>query len=685
MVLTSASKSMSSRDRVLRRLSRALKRDGLRPPADPGARAGGRGEGSTLRFARRNPLPLGGPLRDNPWHMPPPKKKPKPPSPKAAARPARRAPTPLSAAAPARAVRRNPPVSSRPHASGARPMSGNLLYYGDNLKWLQNLEAFPSESVDLVYLDPPFKSDQDYNVLFKEHTGELSVAQIKAFEDTWVWGTEAQAAYEEVVEGGGDVSRAMEAFRSFLKTSDMMAYLAMMAPRLLELRRVLKPTGTIYLHCDSSAAHYLKMLMDSVFTPVRFLNEIIWKRTHSHGNVGRNFGSITDTLLVYTKSDAYTWNQQYTQFSEEYVDEVFKGRDPDGRRWQSVTLRNPGKRPNLHYPYPASNGVTYLPHPNGWSCDIDRMRKYDREGRLQFPAKPDGALRLKMYHDESPGIKLQNLWDDIAPVGSRATERLGYPTQKPVALLERIILTSSNEGDTVLDPFCGCGTTIAAAQKLKRRWIGVDVTALAIGLIRRRIRETFGPRVVPTVLGAPESVDDARVLFESQPNGPMQFQWWVLDRVDASARDRTVGADHGIDGRIIFHDDEPGVRAKQIIVSVKGGGTGVGDVRDLVGTMQREKADIGALISLQEPTGPMKREAASAGSYEAPFSKKKYQRVQLLTVEEILAGKRIEFPDADVRTFKQAKPMPVETSLLPGMGAPVATDDPEVMTDNEDD
>src|ERR1700680_4433127 len=259
----------------------------------------------------------------------------------------------------------------------------NQLFYGDNLDVLRR--HIPENSVDLVYLDPPFKSDQDYNVLFAEKDGTRAAAQFKAFEDTWEWNQAAAAEYEAVVEAGGKVSDVMQAFRRFLGTNDMLAYLTMMAPRLVELRRVLKPTGTIYLHCDPTASHYLKLLMDAVFTPVRFLNEITWKRTHSHGNVGRNFGSICDVLLVYTKDERYTWNQQHTAFPNDYIEATFKFQDPNGRRWQSVTLRNPGFRPNLHFPYTASNGVTYQPHPHGWSCDLERLRKYDAEPAFIFP------------------------------------------------------------------------------------------------------------------------------------------------------------------------------------------------------------------------------------------------------------------------------------------------------------
>jgi site-specific DNA-methyltransferase (adenine-specific) len=386
-----------------------------------------------------------------------------------------------------------------------------------------------------------------------------------------------------------------------------------------------------------------------------FLNEITWKRTYAHGNVGRNFGSICDSLLVYTKNKNYKWNQIYAPFDPEYIEATFKHHDPDGRKWQSVTLRNPGVRPNLHFPYTASNGITYQPHPNGWGCDIERLKKYDREKRLHFPSKPEGALRLKMYIDESPGTKLQNIWTDIPAIGSQAAERLGYPTQKPEALLERVLKASSNEGDVILDPFCGCGTTVAVAQRLKRSWIGIDITHLAVNLIRRRLRDAFGVGILKTfkVIGEPVSVSDAEDLAQSDP---YQFQWWALGLVGARPAEGKKGADKGIDGRIYFHDEPKSGKTKQIVLSVKAGKLQAIYVRDLRGVIEREKAEIGVLISMGEPTAKMKAEAASAGFYESPYGKK-YARLQILTVADLLAGKDIDYPPSSHKkdvTFKVA-------------------------------
>jgi len=529
-------------------------------------------------------------------------------------------------------------------------MADNVLYYGDNLDVLRH--NLKDESVHLVYLDPPFSSNASYNVLFAAQDGTRSAAQLQAFEDTWRWDQTAAFDYQKTVEAGGQVSQAMQAFHTLLGPSNMLAYLAMMAPRLLELRRVLKPTGSLYLHCDQTASHYLKLLLDAVFGVENFRSEIIWKRTYGHGNVGRSYGSVCDNLLFCTRSPVYTWNQPYVPASEEYIKQRFSYQDPDGRRWQSVTLRNPSPRPNLRFPFAASNGITYQPHPNGWACDKARLEQYDRENRLHFPAKPTGQLRLKMYLDESPGQKVQNLWTDIYPINSQAAERLGYPTQKPEALLERIIRTSSNEGDLVLDPFCGCGTAIAVAQRLKRRWIGIDITYLAVSLMKYRLKTAFGEGIAKTynVIGEPVSVEDAKQLAHDDP---YQFQWWAVGLVSARAVEKKKGADQGIDGRLYFHDDYSG-KTKQIILSVKAGKTGPDHVRDLRGVVERENAQIGVLITMQKPTQPMRSETAAAGFYVSPVHST-HPKIQLLTITELLNGKRIDYPSwQENMTFKKA-------------------------------
>jgi hypothetical protein len=356
---------------------------------------------------------------------------------------------------------------------------------------------------------------------------------------------------------------------------------------------------------------------------------------------------VFDTLLFYTKTDKHTFNQQYTPYSRSYVDGFYRYTDENGRRYRLDNMRNPGVRPNLHYEYKG-----YKPHPNGWTCSLEKMEQLDREGRLYFPKKPEGRIQLKRFLDEMPGMPLTNIWDDIPPIHAHAAERLGYPTQKPLGLLERIISTSSNEGDVVLDPFCGCGTAIDAAQKLGRRWIGIDVTYLAIALIRRRLRDAYGEGIDETyeVIGEPASVADAKVLAEADP---YQFQWWALDQVHARGVERKKGADKGIDGRIYLHEGDS-ADVKQIIISVKAGHTNVSHVRDLRGVLDREEAVIGVLISMQDTTKPMREEAASAGFYNSPWGK--HPKLQLLTVADILGGKGIDCPPLRQvsQTFRKA-------------------------------
>ena len=517
----------------------------------------------------------------------------------------------------------------------------NALYYGDNLAVLR--ESIKDESVDLIYLDPPFNSNASYNVLFKAPTGEQSQAQIEAFEDTWHWNEHAERAFDDVMQSGNtEAANMLKAMRSFLDENDMMAYLAMMAVRLIELHRVLKPAGSLYLHCDPVASHYLKILLDAIFGPVHFRSEIIWKRTTAHSNVYSAYGDITDTIFFYSKSEEWTWNQLYRHQSADDIEKAFPYVDADGRRWRSENMRNPGIRPNLHYPYKASNGITYQPHPNGWTVNLERMKALDAAGLLHFPAKPEGRLRFKLYADKSLGIKLQNLWDDISAIGAQAQERLGYPTQKPLALLERIVSASSNENDLVLDPFCGCGTAVHAAQKQHRQWIGIDITHLAIGLIERRLKDAF-PGIKFEVHGTPKDFAGAEDLAKRDK---YQFQWWAVTLINAVPYGgKKKGADSGIDGYYYCKPD--GKKTEGGIVSVKGGeGLHVDMVRDLRGVMDREKAPLGVLITLRDATGPMKTEAASAGFLETPFGK--FPRIQIATVADMLEGKIPRLPPQEI-------------------------------------
>lgn len=536
-------------------------------------------------------------------------------------------------------------------------MPDNFLYYGDNLDILRRYVQ--DESVDLVYLDPPFNSNATYNVLFAEQDGAEAAAQIRAFEDTWIWDRSASAAYEEVLAAGGKVAQVMQAFWTFLGPSNMLAYLAMMAPRLIELRRVLKPTGSIYLHCDPTASHYLKLLMDAVFGPVNYRSEITWKRTNVH-NDSKSWSAVADTLLYFVKDNrsAFVWNPIHLPHTEEYVTSKYRA-DEDGRLYTLDNMTSPAPRPNMMYEWKG------FPHPPmGWRYSRETMEKLDSEGRVWYPDDKTKRPRLKRFLDEMPGNLLTTVWTDINPINSQAQERLGYPTQKPEALLERIIKASSNEGDVVLDPFCGCGTAIAVAQRLKRRWIGIDVTHLAIGLMKHRLQNAFGEQIHRQygVIGEPVSVPDAQTLAAEDP---YQFQYWALGLVGARSTEHKKGADKGIDGRLYFLDDDSG-KPKQVIFSVKAGHVTVSHLRDLRGVIERDEAQIGVLICMEEPTKPMRSEAASSGFYASPWGTK-HRRVQILTIAELLAGKNVDRPpsrgDVTFRKAPKAKPQVNQQAL----------------------
>ena len=535
----------------------------------------------------------------------------------------------------------------------------NLLYYGDNLDVLRRHVA--DESVDLVYLDPPFNSNANYNVLFAEKSGKRAAAQIKAFEDTWRWDEEAARAYQETVEAGGPVSQAMQAFRTFLAESDMLAYLAMMAPRLVELRRVLKPSGSLYLHCDPTASHYLKVLLDGVFGPQHFRNEIIWKRTTAHSSAKR-FAPVHDVIFFYARAKTPVWNAPREDYEDEYLARYYKYDDGDGRLYWRADITGPGIRHGETGQ--AWRGRDVTAKGRHWAYPIAELDRLDAEGMVYWP--PGGGMpQEKRYRDDLKGRAASDVWTDVNRINPVGNERLGYPTQKPEALLDRIIGASSNEGDVVLDAFCGCGTTIASAQRLKRRWIGIDITNLAISLIRHRLRDSYGDDIEKSyeVIGEPVSVPDAEALAASDP---YQFQWWALGLVGARPAEGKKGADKGIDGRIYFHEGDVG-STKQVILSVKAGKLHAPYVRDLRGVVEREKAAIGVLLTLEEPTRAMRTEASSAGFYSSPWGQ--HQRLQIVTVGELLGGKRIDMPPVRQTsvTYKRAPraaPKAAETSAL---------------------
>jgi DNA modification methylase len=527
------------------------------------------------------------------------------------------------------------------------------LYFGDNLNILR--DEIKSESINLVYLDPPFNSKRDYNLLFKTPKGHDSDAQITAFDDTWRWGEQAEREFDELLhQENTDVSEMIQSLRRFLKESDMMAYLTMMANRLVELHRVLKPNGSLYLHCDPTASHYLKIVLDTIFGAENFRNEISWRRSQNRSSISKIYRRAHDVILFYAKSSDYLFNMQYKELSEASK-RLYVNKDETGT-YRLVPLLVSGKR----------NGATGQvwrgvdPNTRGkegmhWVTMPEKLDEYDRQGLVVWGKKEGSLPQLKYYLENNLGVPLNDFWDDIDVVGS--SESLGYPTQKPLELLERIIQASSNEGDVVLDPFCGCGTAIHAAQKLKREWTGIDITHLAITLIEKRMKDKF-PNISFEIHGTPKDLDGARNLAERDK---YQFQWWACSLVNAQPfQGKKKGSDGGIDGLIFFQDDEVGTKstgAKKIIVSVKGGEhVGVTMVKDLIATVEREKAAIGLFVTLAKPTQNMITEAVSAGFYKSP--KGDFPKIQILTIADLLSGMaKPQFFDmsSGVYNFKKAK------------------------------
>jgi len=533
----------------------------------------------------------------------------------------------------------------------------NVLYYGDNLEILR--KYIPDNSIDLIYLDPPFSSKKDYNIIFKEVTGERSEAQIKAFTDTWHWTQKAEDTYHDIVINSPiKVGKLIGALHDAIGGNDVMAYLVMMTARLIELHRVLKPTGSLYLHCDPTASHYLKLVLDQIFGPANFRNEIVWKRTAAHSS-SKRYGPIHQIIFFYTKSDKYVWNKLYGAYDESYIDNFYRNVDKDGRRYQLIDLSAPGDRTGTkaHYEW---NG-RFPPVGRHWAFTQDVMERLETEGKIIYTKQ--GTPRLKQFLDQMPGVVQQDLWTDIKPISSQASERLGYETQKPLGLLERIIKASSNEGDVVLDPFCGCGTALVAAHKLNRRWLGIDITHLAVALMQHRLYHSFG--IQAEVIGVPKDLAGAKALALQKPDGRYQFQYWALGLIGARPLgEKKKGADEGIDGVIHFIDDPSG-KVSRVVVQVKSGHVGVNAVRELKAVAANDA--IGVFITLEPPTGPMKGEAVSADYYHAPLWEQDYPKIQILTIEGLLEGKTVDIPPVSP-PFPKAQKIAQKEGVQPAMG-----------------
>jgi site-specific DNA-methyltransferase (adenine-specific) len=481
----------------------------------------------------------------------------------------------------------------------------NALFYGDNLDVLRQHVA--DASVDLVYLDPPFQSGKDYNVIFESHFGERGDerARAEAFKDTWRWGRESEDQYVEIEQAGGALATALRSLRALLRESDLMAYLCMMAPRLVELRRVLKRTGSLYLHCDPTASHYLKVLLDSVFGPACFKNEIVWRYRRWPAKA-RRFQRMHDVLLFYAADpgNRQTFNVLYGY--ERLADSTLK---TFGTKKQKADFTSGHRKPSVE------DGDTEGP-PLSDYWDIDEL--------------------------ETTGVPLSDSWEVgiIAPIGK---ERTGYDTQKPEKLLERVIRSSSNEGDVVLDPFCGCGTAIAVAEDWKRKWIGIDVNPLAINIIRARLAN-----VAFEVKGEPVDIEGATQLASEDL---CQFRWWILGRIGARPANQKQrnGAHSGIDGELFFRDS-PNGPPKQVVIAVKGGNPGPADVRELAGVVKQENAAMGVLLTLRKPTRAMQVEATKAGFFESQLGR--HPKIQIVAAEQILDGRGVDVPGVHVAGLK---------------------------------
>lgn len=536
-------------------------------------------------------------------------------------------------------------MSNRPDAAG----NDRRLYFGDNLEILRG-NAIRDGSIDLIYLDPPFNSQAEYNVLFKRPGDDATSAQAGAFLDTWTWGEEAELSYDEIMKLGGGTAKFIDALRAALGKSDMMAYLVMMAVRLQALRDKLKSTGSLYLHCDPTASHYLKVILDGTFGPENFRNEIIWKRTGAH-SAAKRWADVHDVILFYSQSRTYTWNKVFTPYDEAYLSR-FKRTLPDGRRWYDDNLTAPGVRHGAsgtewkgfnptdkgnHWKVSASTVVELLGEEAASKLStIEKLNVLDEHGLIYWP--DDGGFpRFKRLVGQ--GMPLQDVVTDIAPLNSQASERLGYPTQKPLTLLDRIIRSSSNEGETVFDPFCGCGTTIDAAQRAGRKWIGIDIAIHAIKVIEARLAEQF-PGLSYGVEGIPRDFASAVRLAEADK---YQFQWWANYLFNPHAlREQKKGMDRGVDGDLFFPNG-PGRPWGRMLTSVKGGeNVGPSMVRDFARVIDREQAELGLFICLRKPTKEMQREAISAGFADTVHGS--IPKLQIVAIEDWFLGKMPKLP-----------------------------------------
>jgi site-specific DNA-methyltransferase (adenine-specific) len=491
----------------------------------------------------------------------------------------------------------------------------NYLYFGDCLDVLRN--DIGDESIDLIYIDPPFNSKRNYSIFFDDKDIQT---QCVAFEDTWSLKNIQDSLSELMSLKTEKIHRLLSIYAETAPSA--YPYLVMMALRIIELHRVLKLTGSFYLHCDPTMSHYLKTLCDAIFGKEYFRNEIIWKRMTASGFKGKkDLGTSHDVILRYSKTAEFIYHPIITPYTEDYIRRYFTKTDESGRIFKDEKI--------------------------GTATGKETIEQLKKEDKIYVTEK--GKLRIKHYLDDAKGFPIDDLWLDLPPINSQASERMGYPTQKPKALLERIINASSAEGDTILDAFCGCGTTVDAAEGLKRNWIGIDISPIAISLIRKRLNESYGKSLSKyDVRGIPK--DEASAIRLWQQN-PFAFQdWWITEFCAFSTTFGRKGADKGIDGiaKYLVGNNETIKAAFQ----VKGGKIQSKDTDALLGAMDKHHCELGIFLSIQEPTKPMLEAAASAGFAEVPGFR--YPRLQILTLAEFFSGKQLKLPQTNI-TFETAK------------------------------
>ncbi len=532
----------------------------------------------------------------------------------------------------------------------------NHLYFGDCLDILKKLHSNnPQGFIDLIYIDPPFNSKRNYNVLFESIDLKDANAQKQAFADTW-----SNVSYIDTINELAELDKDLHTFLktlSEIRISDSaVAYLSTMAIRIYYMHKVLKDTGSFYLHCDPTMSHYLKLICDLIFGEKNFLNEIGWKRSAAHSSANR-YGCVHDIILFYSKSSEFVWNKLYQPYDEEYLETFFDQVDENGRKYQRVDLTGAGTTITGESGK-KWRGIDVTNKGRHWAYSHQQMEQWEKEKKIHWPKKAGGMPRLKVYPEDKKGIVLQDLWNDIKPLHNLTSERLGYPTQKPEALLERIIKASTNEGDLVADFFCGCGTTVAAAQALNRKWLGCDISHLAVRLIGKRLVDTYGHGVKHTfnIEGFPMDVASAKELARNTDKGRFNFQEWVIEFLLLGVVNPKKVADGGYDGYLTFNVTEK--EKHFVLIEVKSGNVNVKNIREFIQVIEHQKAAMGIFVCFEEQvTKEMLKAAKLAGNYHygATGYESDFPKIQITTVEDLMHGYLPQMPRSNITTFKSAQ------------------------------